>query len=175
MSEAEVLEKPERTEAQKKTLANLTNVGFTKEMREAKRIKEEEAQEKRRLELRARQGEIASKNRMAGHHPELKNGTNVQKIDVIIGKFVGQLIEENRGKGLVEVDYTNKEAVQRRKDQMSVIKEHIGLIKQLKDVRALLAEEDEGDNKKNLQTAENLELIDSAKELLAKKGIKTDF
>ena len=168
MSEA-VIE--EVTEKENAGWANVRS-GFTAEMREAKRIRDEEAQEKRRLELKGRRGEQDAKRGMISQHPELKNGTNVQKIDVIIGKFVGQLIDENRGKGLLDVDYTNKEMVQRRKDQMSIIKEHIGLIKQLKDVRSMLSDEDQEGNKQNLQTAENLELLDEAKELLAKKGIK---
>lgn len=149
--------------------------GFTAERRAAKEAKAEAEREKRRQELKARRGETNAKNRMAGVHPELKTGTDVQKIDVIITKFIGQLIDENRGKGLLDVDYTNKEMVQRRKDQMSIIKEHIGLIKQLKDVRGMLADENEDGKKQNLQTAENLELIDEAKELLAKKGIKAEF
>lgn len=149
--------------------------GFTAEKREAKRLEIEAEREKRRLELKARSGETRSKIANEQHYPELKTGTNVQKIDVIIGKFIGQLIDENKGKGLLDVDYTNKEMVMRRKDQMSIIKEHIGLIKQLKDVRGMLAADDADGHKQNLQSAENMELIDEAKELLAKKGIKPDF
>lgn len=149
--------------------------GFTAERREAKRLEEEAYREKRRLELRARSNEEKSKGVQAALNPVLKTGTNVQKIDVIIGKFIGQLIDENRGKGLLDVDYTNKEMVMRRKDQMSIIKEHIGLIKQLKDVRGMLAADESDSQARNIQSAENIELIDEAKELLAKKGIRAEF
>ncbi|WP_157272529.1 hypothetical protein [Azonexus hydrophilus] len=159
----EIVEEPE-TEAMKPN-----------ERREMLRLRQEAEREKRRLELKARENEKQAKNIMQRWHPELKKGTNVQKIDVIINRFVGQLIEENRGKGLLEVEYTNKEMVQRRKDQMSVIKEHINLIKQLKDVRGMLADGDEESDKQNLQSAENIELIDEAKELLAQRGVKLDI
>ena len=135
------------------------------------KIREEE-REQRKLELKSRGNERRSRTMNKLNYPELKTGTKSQQIDFIIGKFIRQLIEENTGKGLLDVDYTNKEMVTRRKDQMGIIRDHITLIKQLTDVRELLSEEDKNGDKQNLQSVENLMLMGDAKEMLAKAGIK---
>lgn len=153
-------------------MANTNGVGFTAEMRAAKAEKDAADQEKRRAELKGRRKETNAKNQMIRHHPELIDGTNAEQVEVIINRFVKQLIEENRGGGLLDVDYTNKEMVQRRKDQMSVIREHLNLIKQLRDIRELLTDESKEKDRSNLRTIENVTLIEEARELLAGKGIK---
>lgn len=140
--------------------------------REEREKKQAEEREQRRIELKSRDYERRSKNMNERINPVLKTGTKSQQIDFIIGKFIRQLIEENTGKGLLEVDYTNKEMVTRRKDQMGIIRDHLTLIKQLKDVRELLAEEDASGDKQNLQSVENIMLFGDAKEMLAKAGIK---
>lgn len=140
--------------------------------REEREIKQAEEREQRRIELKSRGNERRSRTMNELQYPELKTGTKSQQIDFIIGKFIRQLIEENTGKGLLDVDYTNKEMVTRRKDQMGIIRDHITLIKQLTDVRELLSEEDKNGDKQNLQSVENLMLMGDAKEMLAKAGIK---
>ena len=150
------------------------------EAAEERRQKYEAELEERRL-ANIKRNEDAKAEKMAkvgmmNVHKALKNGSNVEKLDVIIGKFINQLIDENRGRGLLEVDYsgTSKEMINRRRDQMAIIRDHINLIKQLKDVRALLSEEAEGESKQNLMSSENVILIDEARELLAKKGLSID-
>ena len=158
-----------REEKQKEKRKGNYRKAADKEEREKKLAEEREA---RRLELKARPNERRARNMNELNNPILKTGTKAQQIDFIIGKFIKQLIEENTGKGLLDVDYTNKEMVTRRKDQMGIIRDHITLIKQLTDVRELLNEEDQSGNKQNLQSVENILLMDEAQDMLAQAGIK---
>lgn len=131
--------------------------------------------EQRRLDLQARETERQVRQGILNQSKALRTGTNVQKMDVIIGRFVDQLIDENRGTSLQKVDLSNPEMVKRRKDQMGIIRDHINLIKQLKEVRAVLHDEEDQGEGARLQTTENVILLDEAKELLAQKGLRTEF
>lgn len=149
--------------------------GLTKAQRAEKDAAFEDELAVRKAQLQGRQGNVRSRNVTKSHTPVLRKGGNGEKVEFIMKKFIDQLIDENCGKGLLEVDFTNKDMVQRRKDQMGIIRDHINLIKQLKDVRMLLIERDADSDDALAMTAENVVLIDEAKELLAKKGIKADF
>jgi len=143
--------------------------GYTKEMRRAKEQRQIEMAAAARLAAIAEQRSRAA---VARWHPEMKDGTQAAKLDVIINRMLKQLIDENSGKGLLEVDYMDKESIDRRKAQGVILKDTMALIRGLRELKDFLKDEIVLLNKVDLDNEENQELFKTANKLLEESGIK---
>lgn len=92
-------------------------------------------------------------------------------IEAAVNHMLKQFVHEVSC-GLLDVDYTVKAEVARRKDQLSIMRDTISTIRQLKEL-AVDIREDSGEQATTPEEAvENIVLFDQAKELLQKVANK---
>lgn len=94
-------------------------------------------------------------------------GKDAAIIEAAVNHMLKQFVHEIAC-GLLDVDYTVKAEVTRRKDQLSIMRETINTIKQLKELATDIREESGEQSKTPEEAVENIQLMDQAKELLAK-------
>jgi len=130
------------------------------------------------LSIEARLAEAKERNqkRLALGHPKTKQhtfeGDVFEHLQKLIEKLVRQFISENR-RGLFPINWANQETIKRRKDQISVMRDHMMLIKAIRAM-ALTFAHAPGEKEPEL-TPEAKALIDSAESLLSKRGMKVDL
>ena len=90
----------------------------------------------------------------------------------LIEKLVRQFINEN-AEGLFPVQWEDRDTVIRRKDQISLMREHMTLIKAIRNMA--LDFQHAPDEEEPELTPEAKALIDSAESLLSKRGMKVDL
>ena len=93
---------------------------------------------------------------------------HAEKIQFAIGIMLKQFIDEIKD-GLHLVDYKDKALVVRRKDQLSIIKDTMLTLKQLKELAYLLEAEGDVSSSSNRQSSANVLLFDQANQLLKRK------
>lgn len=144
-----------------------------------KRERKERAAEERRLE-KERQKELqklkTSRSRARnGCMKHYKNKNTSKQVELIVTQMLTQFVDEMKGRPLLDYQAEDKESRTARKDQLTIINQTIATIRQMRELAANL-KDDEADGKvENVQTPENVIMMDEAKDLLRKAGLKSDL
>lgn len=135
----------------------------------------EKAAEVKARNLERRREQMAKTRASAGTAKHYNHKDTAGKVEMAMTQMLTQFVKELQGKPLLDVDFTNKESVARRKDQLIVIKETMATIRQLRELKEVLADDQAKGSTSNPISAENMIVFDTAKELLAKSKIKADL
>ncbi|MHB1231591.1 MAG: hypothetical protein ACYCZQ_03270 [Burkholderiales bacterium] len=159
--------------ANPKGTPNYNLKGTTVEYREA--LYEKQCAEAKARNMEKRREQLSKARASAGTARHYNQKNSADQVELALTQFLKQFINEIKGKPLLDVNFTDKTSVSRRKDQLVVIKDMMAVIRQMRELKELLADDEADGKKENPLSADNLVLMDQAKELLASKKIKADI
>lgn len=117
----------------------------------------------------------AARRRSAANRKYKEITTQHNHLKTSLALMVKQFSEEISGKPLHQVDYTNKDSVAFRKNQMSVYKDTMVMFEMLDTlIRKLETEHDLATPEREVVEDETVKLMASARKLLRKQGVKTE-
>lgn len=151
--------------------------------RAAKARWQREGKEKRKMEKeqeKIQQAELrkqrTSKARAAsGTMKHYKDKDTSTQMELLVTQMLTQFIKELRGRPLVEYDVQDKDSRTVRKEQLGIINSTIQTIRQMRELSALLADEEAEGAAGNVKTPENVTMLDDARKLLKRVGVKADL
>ena len=88
------------------------------------------------------------------------------QLEMLMTQVLKQFIDELKGKPLLTVDYTNKESVSRRREHLTVINSTMTVIRSLRDLKELIADDEKKAEASNVLTPDNVAMMDAAKQML---------
>ncbi len=101
--------------------------------------------------------------------------TEKEKLQKALSAMLEQFINEVKNQPLITVNFKNKASVGERKDQLLVIKQTMEAIRGIKELLASMEQEEIDNKDKSPLSPDNIVLLDSAKQLLARNKIKSDL
>ncbi len=164
------------TEQVEKTTGRGSPKGGRPTKEQAKENFEKDRAERAAVNKAMRQAHVNKMRAKAQSGSMYKDKNTAEKIELAMSQILTQFIDEIKGKPLIEItNYSHRETVQQRKDQLSIIKETMATIRQLRELKDVLKDDEAAGKKENPMSADNLVLIDSARDLLKQKGVKAEL
>lgn len=118
---------------------------------------------------------ISKERAKAGTMRHYKDKNTSRQLDLLVTQMLKQFVDEMRGRPLVEYQVESKDSRLVRKEQLGIINSTIQTIRQLRELSQTLADDESDGKVENLETPENLIMLDEARDLLKKAGVKADI
>jgi hypothetical protein len=123
----------------------------------------------RNLARRKHAKDIASAK--GGEHRVVgKSAADSVKLDRIISSVTGRFLEECEGGAVLggEINWLASESLRLRRDQINTVKDYMAMIRQLHELREVIADKEAKGKKANPMSTENVILLQRAEDLLKK-------
>jgi hypothetical protein len=155
-------------------MAGNANSGRLTKEKQAERDAAKLAECKARNQLRHR--EAVSKANSRDHFlKSYKDKSTSKELEAALTRILKKFCEDIKGKPLLDLDLYNKDSVQRRKDQLAMYKDTMAVIRQMRELISVLSEDEVKGLRSKPMSADNLILLEEARELLKEQHVEAEI